>query len=74
MTETNVVETKCPIRKFLRRNHTPLEKGLMIAGAFATGIAIGMILAPATDGIEISVARGGINTSIGSNNGSEFDD
>ena len=74
MTETNVAETKCPVKKFFRRHHTPLEKGLMVAGAFAAGIAVGMILAPATDGIEISVARGGINTNIGSNNGSEFEE
>ena len=62
--EENTIEVKktCRIRNFLEREHTPLEKGIIIAAGFAAGLAAGLILSPAKGGIEIS---------IGSHNGSD---
>lgn len=58
-----VAECKpCKIKTFLERQHTPAEKGLIIVAGVLTGVLIGLAIAPATGGIEISV---------GSHNGSE---
>lgn len=62
--EENMVEvkTKCRLRRFLEREHTPFEKGMIIAAGFAAGLVTGMILSPAKGGIEISVgSHNGVN-------------
>lgn len=52
----------CRIKAFLEREHTPAEKGVMAAAALLTGVAVGLLLAPATGGIHLEL-------SIGSHNG-----
>lgn len=52
----------CRIKEFLERQHTPFEKGLMVAASMITGVLIGLALSPVKGGIEIS---------IGSHNGCE---
>ena len=47
--------TSCKIKSFLDREHTAMEKGLMIAGGILTGLVIGLALAPVTNGIEVSI-------------------
>lgn len=50
----------CKIKAFFEREHTPLEKGMMVAAGVVTGIVIGLA---------ISQVQGGIEVSIGSHNG-----
>jgi len=47
--------TSCKIKAFLEREHSAMEKGLMIAGGLFTGLLIGLAIAPVTHGIEISI-------------------
>ena len=65
MNTGNTVEVKKPsrIRRFLEREHTPFEKGMMIAAGFVTGLAAGILLSPRKGGIEISIgSHNGTNT------------
>ena len=48
------------IKTFFVKEHTPLEKGLMVATALCTGIIIGFVASPIKRGV-----------AIGSNNGCE---
>lgn len=63
MEENNIeVKKTCRIRRFFEREHTPVEKGLMIAAGFAAGLAAGLLLSPVKGGIEISVgSHNGVN-------------
>lgn len=40
----------CRIKEFFNRDHTPAEKGAMVAAALLTGVAVGLLLAPVTSG------------------------
>ncbi len=65
----------CRIKAFLEREHTPAEKGVMAAAALLTGVALGLFLAPATDGIHLEISIGShngcYNRDCGSNNSSK---
>ena len=37
------------------RQHTPIEKGLMVAGGLMAGIVIGMVISPIRGGIGLEV-------------------
>ena len=50
-----MANTSCKINSFLEREHTALEKGLMITGGLLAGLVIGLAIAPVTGGIEVSI-------------------
>lgn len=62
----------CRIKAFFNREHTPAEKGAMVAAALLAGVAVGMLLAPAASGIHMEVSIGShngcYNKNCGSNN------
>ncbi|MEE0514508.1 MAG: hypothetical protein UC961_02510 [Emergencia sp.] len=56
------VQKECRLLKFLRREHTPAEKGIIIGAAALAGAAAGIFLLGIGNGIQIEI-------SIGSHNG-----
>lgn len=56
------MQKECRFIKFLRREHTPAEKSLIIGAAALAGATVGILLTGAGGGIQIEV-------SIGSHNG-----
>lgn len=56
------VQKECRLLKYLRREHTLAEKGVIIGTAVLAGAAAGILLLGAGGGIQIEV-------SIGSHNG-----
>lgn len=62
----------CRIKEFFNRDHTPAEKGVMVATALLTGVAVGLLLAPVTSGIHLELSIGShngcYNEGCGSNN------
>ncbi|WP_419026046.1 hypothetical protein [Emergencia sp.] len=61
-TNTAAACKPCKIKEFFNRQHTPIEKGLMVAAGLMTGIVIGMVISPVRGGI-------GLEVSLGSHNG-----
>ena len=51
----------CKIKEFFNRQHTPIEKGLMVAGGLMAGIVIGMVISPIRVVIELEVSLGSHN-------------
>ena len=51
----------CRIKAFFQREHTPAEKGAMVAAALLAGIAAGMLLAPVSSGIHLELSLGSHN-------------
>lgn len=51
----------CRIKAFFQREHTPAEKGAMVAAALLAGVAVGVLLAPVSGGIHLEVSLGSHN-------------
>lgn len=56
----------------LKKEHTPLEKGLGIACAFLVGVIIGFVLSPVKKGIMLGSKNGCNNGSSNRNNSSSI--
>lgn len=60
-TGREVQKRPCRIKAFFQREHTPAEKGAMVAAALMTGVAVGMLLAPVSGGIHLELSLGSHN-------------
>ena len=47
--------TTCKVKAFLEREHSAMEKGLLITGGVLAGLLLGLAIAPVTHGIEVSI-------------------